>query len=335
MARLRRTEDTRDRVAIVTLGGDDGSPSLAEHVREGLGADRKFLGCQYFYDAEGSRLFEEICAQPEYYLTRVEESMIRASADAMVSCSNEPLAIIELGSGSSSKTRWILEAALRRQGGAHYVPIDISPTALAEAATRLGTEFPDLRVTAYCGPYQAALPELSRRLRGPKLLLFLGSSLGNYDHPAAANLLRQMGRAVGAGGRLLLGTDLRKERSVLEAAYDDAAGVTARFNLNLLARINRELGANFDLSRFRHRAVYDEQAGRIEMYLVSQGTQRVEIPGAGLTVTLADGEAIHTENSHKYDGLILARLAAESGFEEEASWTDDRGWFRVQRWRKS
>jgi dimethylhistidine N-methyltransferase len=321
------------RPAVVEAGGAAPAPSFAEHVREGLGAERKSLGCQYLYDAEGSRLFERICELPEYYPTRTEDAILAASAPRMVTGFDGPPTMVELGSGSSTKTRRLIAAALREYGRLHYVPIDISPAILEEAAADLSARFPTLKLTPVAGDYRSALPEIARRFRGPKLITFLGSSLGNYDPEGATGLLRLMAETAGPGGRLLLGTDLVKDRSILEPAYDDAQGVTARFNLNLLARINRELGASFDLGRFRHRARYNPLAERVELHLVSLAAQEVAIPGAGIVARFAEGEAIHTENSHKYTTRSLADLAGRSGFAEEAAWADPKGWFRVQRWK--
>jgi len=314
------------------------SESLAEAVRRGLTARPKSLPCQFFYDAEGSRLFEQICALPEYYPTRTEDAILREHADAMVAGRDDGglPALIELGSGSSTKTRRLIGALLDRHGRLHYYPIEVSPTILADSARSLVDEFPQIRVTGYADDYREALDGLAKRLEGrPKLVLFLGSSLGNYAPAEAVALLKAIARALGPDDRLLLGTDMVKDRAVLEPAYDDAAGVTAAFNRNLLARINRELGADFDLSAFDHRAAYRDDLERVEMHLVSRADQSVRIPGAGLVARFAEGEAIHTENSHKYTSESLQMLATRSGFVEEAAWSDALGWFRVQRWRPS
>ncbi|MHC5543536.1 L-histidine N(alpha)-methyltransferase, partial [Singulisphaera rosea] len=224
-------------------------------------------------------------------------------------------------------------AALRRYGRLHYIPIDVSPTALIESAQALVRHFPELRVTGHTATYQDALPVVAEEVEGPKFWVFLGSSLGNYDDEGAAELLRQLANAMGPDDRLLLGTDLAKDAATLEAAYDDAQGVTARFNLNILARINRELGGDFDVDSFAHRAVYRPELGRVEMHLVSRSDQAVRIPGSSLTVRFDEGESIHTESSHKYTLEGLRDLAHRAGFEEDAAWTDRQGLFRVQRWR--
>ena len=231
--------------------------------------------------------------------------------------------MVELGSGSSSKTRRLIAAGLRAHGGLHYVPIDVSESILEESAEEL-VGYPGLRVTGYAANYRDALAGVVERFDRPKLFVFLGSSLGNYEADEAVNLLGLLARSMDPADRLLLGTDLDKDPAILEAAYDDAQGVTARFNLNLLERINRELGGRFDLDRFQHRPVRADLR-RVEMHLVSRVDQEVAIPGAGLTVRFAEGESIHTENSHKYTPETLRDLADRSGFVEEAAWTDPRG----------
>jgi L-histidine Nalpha-methyltransferase len=324
-----------ERLTIVNrpVATGDGGPSFAEAVRLGLLGRPKTLPWQYFYDERGSVLFEQICRLPEYYLTRTEDAILREHADAMVAGWDRAPTMIELGSGSSSKTRRLIAAAIRRHGALHYVPIDVSATILAESARGLVARFPTLRVTGYVANYRDELARVAAQVPGPKLWVFLGSSLGNYEGDDAAGLLGQMARASGPDDRLLLGTDLDKDPRILEAAYDDFRGVTAQFNRNLLARINRELGADFVPEQFDHRAVYRRDAGRVEMHLVSRIDQDVQIPGADLTVRFAEGESIHTESSHKYTPDGLRALAGRSGFAEETTWGDRRGWFQVQRWR--
>ena len=324
-----------DRLTIVSrppATGPDG-PSFAQAVRLGLLARPKTLPWPFFYDEDGSNLFERICRLPEYYLTRTEDAILREHAGAMVAGWDQAPAMIELGSGSSSKTRRLIAAAIRRYGRLHYVPIDVSPTILDESSRELAARFPTLRVTGYVADYRTELARVAALVAGPKLWVFLGSSLGNYETEEAIGLLGQVARASKPADRLLLGTDLDKDPRVLEAAYDDSQGVTAQFNRNLLARINRELGADFIPERFAHRATYRRDAGRVELHLVSRIDQTVSIPGADLVVRFAEGESIHTENSHKYTPDRLRNLAGRSGYVEEAAWHDDRGLFRVQRWR--
>ncbi len=302
-------------------------------IRSGLRSNPKTLPCRYFYDEQGSRLFEQICDLPEYYLTRTEDVILGDHADAMVNGWLSDPVMVELGSGSSSKTRRLIRASLQAYGSLHYVPIDVSKTILEESAESLVAEYPELRVTGFAANYRDALAGVVERFDRPKLFIFLGSSLGNYETDQAVDLLKLLARSMDSSDRLLLGTDLDKAPKTLEAAYDDAQGVTAQFNLNLLTRINRELGGNFDLDRFDHQARYRADLRRVEMHLVSREAQEVTIPGAGLTVRFDAGESIHSENSHKYTLEILEDLAHRSGFEEEAAWTDAESRFRVQRWR--
>ena len=325
-----RTHETRG----PRTGDSSETAAFARAVREGLLASPKTLPFQYFYDETGSALFEQICRLPEYYLTRTEDAILRENAADIVGGWFDAPTLVELGSGSAEKTRHLIAAALARYGRLHYVPIDVSGAAVEAAAGQLVRAFPALRVTAFVGDYNGCLADIAARFRGPKLVAFLGSSLGNYDIEGASTLLALVARSVGPRDRLLLGTDLAKTPSVLEAAYDDAQGVTARFNKNLLTRINRELGADFAADRFRHRAVYRPEAGRVEMHLESLDEQTVRIPGAGVTVRFGVGETIHTENSHKYTAESLRALADRAGFVDEAGWSDADGWFRVQRWAK-
>ena len=312
---------------------DDAPEAFASAVRQGLRSNPKTLPCRYFYDDPGSLLFEQICDLPEYYLTRTEDAILRDHADAMVAGWVADPVMVELGSGSSSKTRRLIVAALRAYGALHYVPIDVSRAILEDSSAALVDNFPNLRVTGYAANYQDALPAVADRFDRPKLYVFLGSSLGNYETDEAVDLLQQVARSMDPTDRLLLGTDLDKDPTILEAAYDDSRRVTARFNLNILERINRELDGTFNLDQFRHEARYQTERRRVEMHLVSRVDQEVAIPGAGLNVKFASGESIHTENSHKYTVEMLDHLAERAGFVEEAAWVDPRGWFRVQRWR--
>lgn len=307
--------------------------AFAQAVRLGLQSNPKTLPCRYFYDDEGSRLFEQICDLPEYYLTRTEDAILAEHADAMVAGWVADPIMVELGSGSSSKTRRLIEAALRAYGRLHYVPIDVSRSILAESSQALIDQYPSLRVTGYAANYRDALAKVARRFDRPKLLVFLGSSLGNYEVDAAVDLLSLVAQGMDPADRLLLGTDLDKNEAKLTAAYADAAGVTARFNLNLLDRINRDLGGDFVASQFQHESRYNPIHRRVEMHLVSQTDQTITIADDNLSVRCMRGESIHTENSYKYTPELLATLADRAGFEEEAAWLDADGWFQVQRWR--
>jgi dimethylhistidine N-methyltransferase len=239
-----------------------------------------------------------------------------------------PVELVELGSGSAEKTRLLIDAVLGRQPELHYVTVDISAAALESSATALIESYPQLTVTGYAADYLGALEALAEEPAAcARLALFLGSNIGNLDDAHAHEFLTKLRAALRPGDALLLGADLRKERVVLEAAYDDPVGVTAAFNLNVLARINRELGADFDVRRFAHRATYDDADGCVRIHLVSLAEQTVEIRALGMTVAFAEGEAIHTEDSRKYDLEGLSRMAARAGFVRSETWLDPDGRF--------
>jgi L-histidine Nalpha-methyltransferase len=300
---------------------------FAEDVRAGLSARPKTLPPKYFYDELGSALFEAICLLPEYYLTRAETEVLTARADEIVA-RVEPARLIELGSGSAVKTRFVIEAALRRQKHLAYSAIDISHSALAATEQSLQAQYPGLIVRGYQGEYYDGLRALASddgrvaTSQGRTLALFLGSNIGNFDPPEALRFLRAIRAVLAADDALLLGTDLKKDAAVLEAAYDDAIGLTAAFNLNILARINRELGGHFDVRSFEHNARYDAAAGRVEMHLRSRVSQKVAIDALAMTVAFAQGETIHTESSYKFSRDDVARLANEAGFRLEHAWAD-------------
>jgi L-histidine N-alpha-methyltransferase len=300
--------------------------SFAEDVRRGLTARPKALSPKYFYDSLGSRLFEAITELPEYYPTRAEAEIFRDHAGEIASALDGRLRLVELGSGDAQKTRLLIEAILARQGDLDYLPIDISRSAVEQSGDRLLGAYPELRITAYVAEYQPALRSLRREPLAPEvartLVLFLGSTIGNLDPPERIDLLRDVRALLRPGDGLLLGTDLKKDEDVLLAAYDDALGVTAAFNRNLLVRINRELGGEIDLATFRHRVRYDRDRGRIEMHLESRRDQLVSIRGLGLEVGFAAGETIHTESSYKFDPAQIADLAAATGFAPRRTWTD-------------
>jgi len=330
------------RFRLVELTGSDPFADFARDVAAGLTAKPKHLSCRYFYDREGSRLFEAICELPEYYLTRAETEILQGHACEIASLFQGDMTVIELGSGNAVKTRLLLEALLpphptlspsggegRVRGRVRYVPIDICRPVLEESAADLLGRFPTLEIVAVAAEYHEGLRHLQIESARPRLILWLGSNIGNFTRAEAATFLRRIRDTMTPADRMLVGVDLRKDRAVLEAAYDDAAGVTAAFNLNLLARINQELNGNFDLSAFRHRAVYNQALGRIEMYLVSTRIQSVTIGRIGLTVRFAAGETIHTENSYKYSLAELNAVAAAAGLQGQHFWQDAAGRFSL------
>jgi dimethylhistidine N-methyltransferase len=320
--------DAAGRLLIHNLVRDDDGLSFAEDVRRGLLAQPKHLFPKYFYDELGSQLFEAICLLPEYYPTRAENEILARSADDIVALVDGTQTLLEMGSGSASKTRLLIEALLRRQPELHFIPVDISASALETSSRVLLQSYPRLRITAYAGDYYSGLAELQRKRDGARTLaLFLGSNIGNFDHEEAHVFLRALRGVLNPGDALLLGADLKKAKGVLEAAYDDALGVTAAFNLNLLARINRELDADFNLRAFKHHAEYNSDAGRVEVYIESLRAQRVALRKLDMEATFAAGERIHTENSYKYDLEDLSALAEATGFTRTRTWLDARAQF--------
>ncbi len=310
----------------------DLTPSLLDTeflaaVHAGLAADPKTLPCRYFYDREGSLLFEEICGLPEYYLTRTEDRILRERASEIAACLPSPVEVIELGSGSSRKTRRLLEAVLRRQPELRYTPVDISASMLRETAIALRETYPRLTVSPLAAEYGEALAQLRAHSGSSRLILFLGSNLGNFDPEESTRFLRGIRGLMREGDHALIGLDLQKDRTVLEAAYDDSQGVTAAFNRNLLRRINRELGGDFDLSAFRHGAHYHAEAGRVEMHLVSTRPQEIRVQDR--RYSFREGETIHTENSYKFTLPGIRSLAARAGLHLARTWTDELEWFSV------
>jgi L-histidine N-alpha-methyltransferase len=301
---------------------------FAADVRAGLGGSPKRLPCVYFYDRAGSLLFERICRQPEYYCTRAEGEILQKHARDIAACCSNPIQIVELGSGSSAKTRILLKAFMDARLQTTYVPIDVSQEILAQSAADLRRIFPHLKVKPVTARYEDGLERLDPA-DGPILLVWLGSSIGNYERKAAKKFLAGLRRQLSAGDNLLLGVDLIKDREILEAAYNDRSGVTAAFNLNLLTRINRELGGTFDLDRFDHEAIFNAAEGRIEMYLVSRCEQEVRIEALDLAVCFSKGERIHTENSHKYRVEEIADLVGEISETPVRQWFDSRNQFSL------
>ncbi len=314
-------------LSLRVLPSGDGQVDLAREVRTGLCAARKRLPCRFFYDELGSLIFEEICATPEYYLTRAEDEILEQNAAAIVGAVPPGATLVELGSGSARKTRRLLEAHVARGGSPAFAMVDISSAALRASAADLRAAFPDTIVLGVAAEYRDGIELLAAEKREPWLVLWLGSNVGNLDRTEAARFLAGICARLRSGDRFLLGVDRRKDAGVLERAYDDAAGVTARFNQNLLARINAELGGRFDPDAFRHVALYDERAGRIEMHLESLRDQVVRIELLDLDVRFAARERIHTEDSYKYSDPEVEELARASGFVVERAFTDARGQF--------
>lgn len=319
LARLSR------RGAVSFSGASSAPDGFLDDVISGLSQPQKALPPKYLYDAEGSRLFERICRLREYYPTRTELALTRRHLREIARFAGQRCELIEYGSGEGVKTRMLIEH-LRP---ARYVPIDISEAALRAATSRLAREFPWLDIAAVVGDFSRplGLPRRGARAARRRVAYFPGSTIGNLSPAEAEGFLRMTRAQVGASGAMLVGVDLKKDANALHAAYNDAKGVTAAFNLNLLARINRELGADFDLRRFRHYAFYNATLGRVEMHLVSLASQSVRV---GLSrFRFEAGETIHTENSWKYSVEEFQALAAEAGFRAARVWRDRRGLFSL------
>ena len=295
-------------------------------IIEGLAQPQKTLSPKYFYDHTGSKLFDEICELPEYYLTRSEQEIMQACSAEIAEIIGPNASLIEFGSGSSLKTRTLLS---HLDSPAAYVPVDISREHLEAAARSLAAEFPDLEILPVAADFTRPFPLPQPRVMPERnLVYFPGSTIGNFGPEAALELLRVMHQEAGEDGALLIGVDLQKDKAILEAAYNDEAGVTAQFNLNILKRLNNEFGADFDPGKYKHRAIYNDESGRIEMRLVSTHQQRVSV--GGRTFELAAGEFIVTEHSHKYTLEGFRKMAMLAGFQVDKVWIDSAGYFSVQ-----
>jgi dimethylhistidine N-methyltransferase len=322
--------------SVPTTAGDDDLADLADAVRAGLlssssssGGGHKWLPPRLFYDDEGSRLFEAITELPEYYLTRTERGLLQAHADDIVGLAKgdaQALQLVELGAGTATKTQILLEAVVRLQGSCVFMPIDVSGGALDVARARLAREAPAVLVRPVVGRHDEAAAAVAAL--GPRrLVCFIGSSLGNFDDDENISLLRLVAGSLTPGDCLLLGADRKKDPARVLPAYDDAAGVTARFNKNMLVRLNRELGADFNVDAFAHRAVWNEGDSRVEMHLVSTMAQQVRFGAIDAVASFAVGESIHTESSVKYDDVRIDHIVRAAGLVREQTFIDDDGLF--------
>jgi L-histidine Nalpha-methyltransferase len=321
-----------NRLTIFQFSTDETANTFSQDVLNGLTSSPKQLLPKYFYDELGSRLFEAICYLPEYYVTRDETEILREQADQIIGESklapHSNVNLIELGSGSSDKTHYLIEAILRQSLSLRYLPIDISPTSLEHSSKELLQAYPTLQINAYATDYFTALRELAKN-ESPlqptdrrTIAIFLGSSIGNLDLEESRALLLAMRAVLQPEDSFFIGADLKKSTDILLPAYNDALGVTAAFNLNVLVRINRELEGDFDVNKFEHRSLYNESLGRIEMHLFSREAQAVKIKALDLEVHFDKGESIHTENSYKFDLSTLSALASTTGFHLTKTWFD-------------
>jgi len=299
--------------------------AVADAVREGLLRPRMRLPPWLLYDAQGSALFEDITELSEYYLTRTEREILASHAGEIIEAAGAPPTVIELGAGTASKTQLLLAALLDRRARVTFMPVDVSAAALSLAQYQL-SHFRRLSVRPVLARYPEELGFLDAP-SGRRLLLFLGSNIGNYDPPSARTLLRAVRRHLRPDDAFLIGTDLRKAVSILVPAYDDAQGVTARFNKNVLVRINREVGAAFDVEHFEHVVRWNRAASRVDLYLASKGAQTVSLGIAGAEIHFAPGQRIHTESSYKFTRAMIDHLLVDAGFRLERTWYDERRWF--------
>lgn len=322
------TQLTKPRIKI-KVSRQNKTESFAEDVLSGLTACRKTLSPKYFYDEIGSQLFEKISELPEYYPTRTERGIIARNISEIISFCCSKTELVELGSGSSTKTRLLIEAFLNKYHKLNYIPIDISRSILVESARYLQKRYPEIHITGLVSDYIKALNYLTRHHHDHKMIIFLGSSIGNFAPDESLSFLKKIRESLAPSDMLLLGMDMVKSEDILIPAYDDAQGVTAKFNLNILARINRELGGRFDLNKFQHKAIFNKDQSRIEMHLVSAQKQTVEVDYFHRQFRFDKGETIHTENSHKYSESNILRMAELTGFEVENSWYDEKKWFSL------
>jgi len=298
---------------------------LLSDVIAGLSSDPRALPCKYFYDERGAALFQTICELPEYYVTRTEIDILDRNRAEIASQIGPNIELIGLGTGAGTKTRILIEAL---EKPAAYIPVDISEKQLRKSTARFQKIFPKLEILPVCADYlQPVLLPSTRHKAARNVVYFPGSTIGNFEANEALEFLRRIANVVGCGGGLLIGVDLQKDQNVIEAAYNDKAGVTAEFNLNLLAHVNRETGANFDLNRWQHRAVYNSEAGRIEMYLISTTDQAVHI--GDREFRFRAGEKVLTEHSYKHTPEGFIALARQVGFDFVKLWTDDARLFGV------
>lgn len=305
---------------------------LIREVQRGLLGRPRSLAPWMFYDARGSRIFERITQLPEYYPTRTERGILANFGDMMIAAAcpgrSEGVRLVELGAGTASKTVILLAAAARLLTDVLYTPVDVSSNALNVACETIASSLPEVEVSPIVANYVTHPPRLGS-FNGTTLGLYVGSSIGNFRPQEARTILRNLGGQLRPGDALLLGVDMVKDEQTLVAAYNDRAGVTAEFNLNVLHRLNRELGADFDLARFRHRVLWNRAQSRIEMHLESSCDQHVRIAAAQVDVDFAKSESIHTENSYKFTDETICNLLSDAGCEVEQTWKDERGWYSV------
>lgn len=327
---MELVEDAQ-RFRLTRLAGEDEDCNGADVVA-GLTSDPKTLPCKYLYDAAGSALFERICETPEYYPTRTERAILRENAGDIAALTG-PCEVVELGSGSASKTRILLEAYAERVDEVHFAPIDVSESILRRSSRELVRRFRALSIRGFSGTYERALAALHPAPAPARMFVFLGSTIGNFSNRDRAAFLGRIRDAMSEGEYLLVGIDRVKDAAIIEAAYNDSQGLTARFNLNVLTHLNRRFNGDFAVAAFAHRAFYDEGRRQVEMHLVSGREQEATLGDLDLTTSLGEGETIRSEISKKFEPESLAREFGERGLIPVATWSDGREWFSLMLFR--
>lgn len=302
--------------------------TFAEEIRRSLNQEQKYINPKFFYDKTGSMLFEKICSLPEYYLTRTEIKILKTLKDDLLQHIDKQFRLVELGSGSSTKTRLLLDIFNRLHDHVEYMPIDISEI-LKESSKNLQRDYDNLQITGIVDTYEKGLEFLRDYDEKPNLIAFLGSSFGNFCQDEGFEFLKKINNTMKEHDLFLIGLDLIKEKIILEKAYDDSQGITARFNLNVLQHINQELDGNFNLDKFAHVAKYNDDENRIEMYLRSLEKQTVRISKANMSVTFEKNELIHTEHSHKYSISKIPKLFENTGFNIIKIWQDENNYYAI------
>lgn len=302
--------------------------SLEEDVKAGLNSDRKFLLPKYFYDEKGSKFFELICRTKEYYPTRSETEILKLLSETISKRNIDKDMIVELGSGTSVKTELLISSFLKERDKLDYIPVDVS-NVIIESSKQLTSKFSNLHVNGFISFYEDGMEYIASHFNSPKVILFLGSSIGNFSPEERIDFMKMLGKYMNITDRLLIGFDLIKDRKILEDAYNDSEGITADFNLNILERINRELNADFIIKNFKHKSVFNAAENRIEMYLESQYDMEVKLKGIDEKINLKKGELIHTENSYKFNKTIINDLAKSSGMVFSDYYTDEKEYFAL------
>ena len=317
-----------ERLSYYEPSGNKSQKTFAQELSHSIRQKQKAINPKFFYDQKGSQLFEKICTLPEYYLTRTEISILKQIDGKLQSHLDGNFRLVELGSGSSQKTRLLIDMLTRLQKYVEYFPIDISKI-LKTSSTVLQSDYKKLHITGIIDNYENGLEFVKNYDNMKNLIVFLGSSFGNFDPENGISFLQKINSSMKKGDLFLVGLDLVKDKNVLYQAYNDSQGITAQFNLNILSRINSELGGNFDTSKFAHYAVYNENQNKIEIYLRSLAKQTVQIPNAELMLEIDDGELIHTENSYKYTISQIKQMFTITGYQIKDMWNDDNRYYSL------